>query len=204
MPRRHAWYLCLSTVLAIFTATSHAAAQGDDNLIDDTRLYGGLWLGFGGDAELDGDDEFGGSLETTVGGQFGLEQVIARYLSIGAEVRIGAVKWNSTGDRSKVIDLDFKPRLRFPLRNTPLELYVTVPVGLTVPRLGDVDTGNTDGKIGWNVGAGAGLHVLLTDSFGINVEPIWLLHRFKVEGGGEKNDLSVKQFSLLINAVLAF
>src|SRR4051794_30275327 len=99
---RHVSVLCLSTIVAFFVAVSPAAAQGDDNLIDDTRLYGGLWLGFGGDADLDGDGDFGGDLKTTVGGQFGLEQVIARYLSIGAEVRIGAVKWNSTGDRSKV------------------------------------------------------------------------------------------------------
>jgi len=203
MPR-HASVLCLSTMFALFIAVSPAAAQGDDNLIDDTRLYGGLWLGFGGDADLDGDGEFGGDLETTVGGQFGLEQVIARHLSIGAEVRIGAVKWNNSADRSKVIDLDFKPRLRFPLRNTPLELYLTMPVGLTVPRLGDVETGDTDGKVGWNIGAGAGLHVLLTDHFGVNVEPIWLMHRFTVEGGGDENDLTVKQFSLLVNAVLAF
>ena len=114
------------------------------------------------------------------------------------------MKWNSTGDRSKVIDLDFKPRLRFPLRNTPLELYVTVPLGLTVPRLGDVDTGNTDGKLGWNIGAGAGLHVLLTDHFGLNIEPIWLLHRFKIEVAVAENDFTVKQFSLMANAVLAF
>lgn len=205
MPR-HAYVLCLSSLLAIFAATSSASADvdvGDDNLIPDTRLYGGLWLGFGGDADWDAPGNNVGDLETTVGGQVGLEQVLARYFSLGAEVRFGSVKWKAS-DRSKLIDINLKPRLRFPLRNTPLELYATVPVGLTIPRLAELDDDNLDGKVGWNWGVGAGLHVLLTDHFGLNVEPIWMQHHFKVDGPGSDDAFKVKQFSLLLNAVLAF
>ncbi len=202
MPK-YVYALCLSSLLAVFATTSPAAADDHTNLIPDTRLYGGLWLGFGGDADLDGDGEFGGEMKTTVGGQVGLEQVLARYFSLGAEVRFGRAKWKY-GNNTKLIDIDLKPRLRFPLRNTPLELYVAVPVGLTVPRLGDYQNNDTDGKIGWNWGVGPGLDVLLTDHFGINIEPLWLQHHFKVDGLDSGDSLKVKQFSLLINAVLAF
>lgn len=202
MPK-YAYALFLSSLLAVFAAASPAAADDHTNLIPDTRLYGGLWLGFGGDADWDAPGANVGSLETTVGGQVGLEQVLARYFSLGAEVRFGSVKWKAA-DRSKLIDIDVKPRLRFPLRGTPLELYATVPVGLTIPRLADVDDGNLDGKVGWNWGVGAGLHVLLTDHFGLNVEPIWMQHHFKVDGLGSEDVFKVKQFSLLANAVLAF
>jgi len=187
---------CLLSIAALFVlgATSSAAARDyDDDDIDPTRLYGGLWLGFGGDAEVDGDDMFTGDLETTVGGQLGVDRIVSRYFSLGAEARFGAIKWKQF-DGSKLIDLDFKPRLRLPLRSLPLEFYAAVPVGLTIPRLRDIN-GRPDDKIGWNVGAGGGVNFFITDDFGLNAEPMWLMHDF--------GDYRLKQFSLFLNVILA-
>ena len=194
------WAMALTCVAA--TSSAQARDYPQDR-VGPTRLYGGLWLGFGGDAEFDGDREFAGKLKATLGGQFGVDVVVVRYLSLGGEARIGASKWMRTGDRTKLIDLDFKPRLRLPISRTPIELYFTTPVGVTVPRLGDGAPPGVEGKAGWNLGVGGGLNFWVTRSFGLNVEPMWLMHRFKTDGPGAP-DYTLKQFSLFLNAAVAF
>jgi len=202
--RKPVWMLFCAAALSLIGATSPAAADyDDDNDVDDTRIYGGLWLGFGGDAEFD-QDNVDADLGGTLGGQFGVDFVTSRYFSLGGEARIGAAKLQDTGDRSKLIDLDFKPRLRLPLYRLPIELYAALPVGITIPRLADIASDNSDnydGKVGWNIGVGVGANWFITESFGLNVEPAWLMHRFKVEGAN--NDYTLKQFALFLNAVIA-
>jgi hypothetical protein len=191
---RHVRCLFAVAALSLFGATSSAAARDYyDEDIDPTRIYGGLWLGFGGDAEVDGDGEFSGDLETTVGGQFGVDRIVSRYFSLGGEARFGRARWKQY-DGTKLIDLDFKPRLRLPLRSSPVEFYAAVPVGLTIPRLRDNAPG-PDGPVGWNVGAGGGINFFITDDFGLNAEPMWIMHDF--------GDYRLKQFSLFLNLVLA-
>lgn len=198
-----------STRLVLFFAlaqmavvASTARAHSPDERYETQRLYGGVWLGFGGDAEVDGDNQFAGSLDTTLGGQFGMDWVTHRFVSLGFEARIGAARWERMHDRTKLVDLDFKPRFRF-VTLGPVELYATVPIGLTVPRPADVAQHHVDAKpLGWNVGAGAGINVFITDSFGLNAEPIWLYHHYKVDGPAD--DFALKQFSLMLNALLAF
>jgi hypothetical protein len=190
--RRGVCFLLAVAALSVFGASNVSAdydGDYDDDAVDDTRLYGGLWLGFGGDAEIDGDNQFAGDLETTVGGQIGLDQVMSRYFSLGGEVRFGRAAWKAFN--SKLIDIDVKPRLRLPLRRS-IELYAAVPVGVTIPRLDDA---LPEGKTGWNIGAGAGINLFLTDNFGLNAEPMWIMHDF--------DDYRIKQFSLFLNAVLA-
>jgi hypothetical protein len=203
-----AWFAFRNTVVVAafltLAATLHPRASAQDReggRVDATRLYGGLWLGFGGDATWDGDGEFAGDLETTVGGQFGVDAITTRHFSLGGEARFGAVKWK-VDDRSRLIDLDFKPRLRFPLRKLPLEFYVAVPVGLTVPRLARLGEAPHDTKVGWNLGAGGGVNLFLTEDFGLNVEPMWLMHRFKTHGAND-GEFTLKQFALFLNAVVA-
>jgi hypothetical protein len=198
--RRNVSFLFCAAVLTLFGSTSTASADLDDNdRYDPRRLYGGLWLGFSGDAEADGDDQFSGDLDTTLGGQVGMDWVAQRWISLGFEARLGAARWERMKDRSKIIDLDFKPRFRF-FSTGPIELYATTPVGLTIPRLADFDNRPLDGNIGWNFGVGAGINVFLTDSFGLNAEPIWLMHKFGV--GGDADGYTLKQFSVMLNAVI--
>jgi hypothetical protein len=198
--------LSFTAVLVTLLGLSSAALADDfDDRYerrDRTRIYGGLWLGFGGDIEVEGFPNPIGELGKTIGGQTGVDVIVARYLSLGGEVRIGGFDIGNYDDRSRLIDLDFKPRLRFPLRNTPLELYGTIPVGLTIPRLADID-GAGDENIGWNVGFGGGLNWFVTHNFGLNVEPIYMLHYFGLDGTDGNDDVTVKQFAILINAVFA-
>jgi hypothetical protein len=182
---------------AVLFGTVHATASAQDGVrVDGSRLYGGVWLGFLGDAQLPGDEAYRVNVRTTVGGQFGLDVVGSRNFSLGAEARIGAAAWK-VGDRTKLIDLALKPRLRLPV-NEAVEFYFAVPVGLTVPRLSDT---SEDAKVGWNLGAGGGLNLFLTESFGVNVEPMWLRHSFKV-AGAEGGDMVIKQFALFLNAII--
>jgi hypothetical protein len=168
---------------------------------DRTRIYGGVWLGFGGDIEYRGYDV--GNLGKTIGGQGGVDVLVARYFSLGGEVRVGGFKAENFDQRSRLIDLDFKPRLRLPLRHTPIELYLTTPVGLTIPRLADVDGRGTDENIGWNVGIGGGANFWITHNFGFNVEPIYLIHHFGVDGTDGDDKVKIKQFSIMLNGVFA-
>jgi hypothetical protein len=194
-------------VVSLFTAIgwlgvhSPAAAQAAETVeISPTRIYGGLWLGFAGQAGVDHNTENGSS--TTVGGQFGLDVIgLREAFSLGIETRIGSAKW-TMGESTKLLDFVLKPRLRIHPEGVPLEFYVTVPVGLTVPRFSDVGKAHSDADVGWNLGAGGGVNLFFSEDFGINVEPMWLQHSFKGDGHGG-GDFTIKQFSLFLNAVIA-
>lgn len=203
--RSYVQILLCAVVLTIVGVSSPAAADrwARDDHYDPTRIYGGLWLGFGGDIEV---EHYGlvGNLGNTIGGQGGVDVVVARYLSLGGEVRVGGFHIGGFDARNRLIDLDFKPRLRLPLDNTPLELYLTVPVGLTIPRLSDINGGRqVNNNIGWNVGVGGGMNAFVTRNFAFNVEPIWLVHHFGIDGTDGNGTVKVKQFAILLNAVLA-
>ncbi|MFT3927482.1 MAG: hypothetical protein QM778_33420 [Myxococcales bacterium] len=181
-------------------ATTHLELDEKNLTISPTRLYGGLWLGFAGHSKYD-DTNYRAYGASTVGGQFGIDVVgFYNLISLGAEVRFGAAK-SASGDRSNLIDIALKPRLRLvPEDNFPLEFYITSPFGITIPRLSDANS--ADANIGWNFGVGGGLNLFLHEKFGINVEPMWLTHRFKVDGPSS-GKLTIQEFALFINAVLA-
>lgn len=202
-------------VAFLLSASVRASAQGHAEA-HRARIYGGVWLGFGGELESDIDAPLGISgsstadLITTVGGQVGLEYVLMRYLALGAEFRLGGINTEALDDanvdRSKLIDIDLKPRLRYPFERLPIEIYVTVPFGLTIPRLSDdfQDIANFDEHVGWNLGVGGGVSVFPLSHLGVNVEPIWLLHQFKVDAPLDiDGKFTMRQFALLINLVLA-
>lgn len=179
------------------------------------RLYGGVGIGFGGELEVDGPGPFDAlpnqDLTTSIGGQFGVDAVVLSLLALGGEVRI--VGWNTEAlddrnvDRSKLVDIDFKPRLRFPLVNDRLEIYGALPIGLTIPILADDWAGDAnegiDGKVGWNLGVGGGMTFFVTPRFGLNLEPMYVMRWFGAEGGGQNADITMKQFTLFANAVIA-
>lgn len=188
------------TEQAYLNATTHLEIENDWQ-ISPTRIYGGVWLGFAGHAKRE-DDTYQAQGASTVGGQFGIDVVgFYNLLSLGAEVRMGSAK-SAEGQRTNLIDVALKPRLRLiPEDNCPLELYLTTPVGITIPRLSDSNQ-NGDANPGWNVGLGGGINLFLHQAFGVNIEPMWLTHRFKVDGS-QGGKLTIQEFALFINAVLA-
>lgn len=199
---RHAWWLCAVAIFVLGSASQASARDWDrDYDRDPTRIYGGVWLGFGGDIEVDGVGRVG-DLGKTIGGQAGVDVLVSRWFSLGGEVRVGGFDVDGWDKRSRLIDLDFKPRLYLPL-NAPVEIYAAVPVGLTIPRLADIEGGPRDENIGWNIGVGPGINVFLTRSFGLNVEPMWLFHHFGLDGTDGNDAVTVKQFAIMINGLFA-
>ncbi|MDB4985144.1 MAG: hypothetical protein JWN04_322 [Myxococcaceae bacterium] len=215
MRHRIGLLLCLVT-LDLTGVSSRAAAEPypDHDDAGEVRLYEGVVLGSGGTADVriktssgtifnESDD-----LATSVGGQVGLDVPVQRFLSLGAEVRLLSCITRQLADyhadRDKLLDIGFKPRLRFSLRNAPFEFYLTVPVGFTVPFLHDqsFDT-KVAAKTGWNIGAGAGVNWWLVHNFGLNWEPLFLFHKFNIYGPAEQNSsTSLRQFTMFINAVV--
>jgi Outer membrane protein beta-barrel domain len=210
MSKRVCLFVCLVALSVLASASPAFADHGS------VRLYGGLWLGFGGKAEVDYTGPLGirasapnDKQVTTVGGQVGVDVPVMRFLSLGAEARFGAFNSKYLHDnrvgRSKLIDLDFKPRLTFPLPRLPLELYFTTPIGLTIPVLAD-DFGNgstVDAKPGWNLGIGAGLNFWLTRRVALNVEPNYLMHWFDLDLPVGSGSVKLQQFTLFFNVVVA-
>lgn len=175
------------------------------------RLLGGMHFGIAGEIESERNGPFATSAErdlaTTYGGHLGVDAVVLRFFAIGGEFRFSA--WNTETaedrdvDRSKMIDLDVKPRLRFAFARERLEFYFSTPVGLSVPILSDdIDAGGRiKGKPGFNLGVGGGLTFFLTHYFGLNVEPMYVMRWFKVEAGGLNRDVEMRQFHIFTNAV---
>jgi hypothetical protein len=206
--------LFATLVLALCSTT---AVQAQDGRRDpgNVRFFGGLWLGFGGDLELEVDAlgnnlDFDAELTTTIGGQLGVDFVLHRHVALGLGYRIGAFNTEQGDDddvdRSKLHDIVLMPRVRYPLAGFPLELYLSVPVGLTIARLSDELPGvdNIDERVGWNLGVGVGATYFVVPQFGVNLEPVWLMHQFKADGPfGVDGTYTAKQFNLLLNLVFA-
>lgn len=175
------------------------------------RLLGGAHFGIGGTIEGD-RPPFDGEVDlaTTYGGHVGVDAVVFRFFAIGGEVRAAAFNTEDAEernvDRSFLVDLDVKPRLRIPFVHERFELYFSTPVGLTIPVLSDDISadGRVDGKVGWNLGIGGGMTFFITHHFGLNLEPMYVMRWFGVEGpAGTELDLSMRQFTLFTNAVIA-
>ncbi|HEX6244353.1 MAG TPA: hypothetical protein VFZ61_25725 [Polyangiales bacterium] len=172
---------------------------------------GGAHFGIGGTMEGDRipfDGEY--DLAPTYGGHVGVDAVVFRFFAIGGEVRASAFNTEDAEDRdidrSFLVDLDVKPRLRIPFVNQRFELYFSTPVGLTIPVLSEeiAPDDRVDGKVGWNLGIGGGMTFFITRHFGLNLEPMYVMRWFGVEGpAGTELDLSMRQFTLFTNAVIA-
>jgi hypothetical protein len=176
------------------------------------RLLAGAHFGIGGTLEGDNDSPLDGKLDLapTYGGHVGVDAVVFRFFAIGGEVRASAFNTEDADerdiDRSVLVDIDAKPRLRIPFVHERLELYFSTPIGLTVPILSEELAPNdrVDGKVGWNLGIGGGLTFFFTRRIGLNLEPMYVMRWFGIETpGGRDVDLKMQQFTLFTNVVLA-
>lgn len=179
------------------------------------RFYGGFRIGFGGEVENDPD---GGTssdddLLATPGLQLGADYVLMDYFAAGAELRFGWTNSDFRDDndvgRDLFVDIDVKPRGRYQLSNIPLEVYATLPLGLTLIATNDDTEDLTGGNElsqgpGFNLGIGGGATYFFSDHLGVNAEMAYLLYWWgaEVDNGGE-SDLSAGQFTLFFNAVYA-
>jgi hypothetical protein len=200
-------------------ATSGAKPHG-------VKLYAGGLIGVAGHQsgtlEVEGFDEtaeLSDSLDPSYGFDLGATFLSVPYFDLGAEFRLGWIKPKDTADtstpddveveRSLLIDIDVKPRLRFDFAQGRGEFYIAVPIGLTIPSLPAGVTGN----VGWNLGTGAGVTYFVSDHFGLNLEAMVLFHSYSGsedaydDQSGETYQVTAGLFlwqpSLFLNLVLA-
>jgi Outer membrane protein beta-barrel domain len=137
------------------------------------RIFGGFRLGVGGQfVNMDGPGE--ADAKATPGLQAGVDYVVMDYFAIGGETRLNWAKAEDVDDRTMLWDLVVKPRGRYQFNNLPLELYGTLPVGLSVANFPN-DT-EIDGGAGATVGLLGGANYFFTDHMGVNAELGALFH----------------------------
>lgn len=177
--------------------------------VGDLRIHAGLHFGFGGELEVDPERGFDveEDLDPTIGTQVGVDYVLMEYFALGGELRLSWWKPDDWGagnpDRSMFIDINVKPRGRYMFSNVPIEVYGTLPLGLSIAALDD-DLG-MDGGAGFNLGFGAGATYFITSQWGVNTELLGVWHWFNGETDVTNidTDNSTAQFYLTINAVFA-
>lgn len=175
------------------------------------RFNAGFHLGLGGGARVKfegggASEETTGDLAVTPGLQAGADYVVMDYFSIGGELRLAWVKGDDfDGDRSTVFDLVAKPKGRFAFSNIPLEVYGTMPLGLSV--IGGNDDAGTDSDAGFTLGFGPGATYFFTDNIGINTEMLGVFRWFSESRDvlGQEFDAKTRlgQFTWFFNAVYA-
>jgi hypothetical protein len=162
------------------------------------RFYGGFHVAVGGEVQIDRSFWNGLDADPTVGIQMGADYVLHDYFSLGGEMRFLWFKPDGWDDRTFMWDLVLKPRGRYAFHDIPLELYGTLPIGLTVPA--DIDLpGQVDAesKVGFTVGLLAGANWFFTQHLGVNAEIGWQFHKIRAEQPGWDSHLKLNQFVLL-------
>jgi len=163
----------------------------------------GFHLGFPGSLDTDGRAR---DLDTTLGFNLRADQPVAKYVLLGPMVQLGSWRPDVSPEASHnyFIDLDFVLRFRAPITTSNLnyQLWVGMPVGLTVDILGD---GGPDAHVGlgWNIGVLFGGAVHLTPKFGLFAEGGWLQHRFSHSGGEvQDRDIALQQWVLNLGIIV--
>jgi hypothetical protein len=173
------------------------------------RILGGLHFGGGGEYDIDPGNVDDWDLDPLVGIQAGVDYVLMDYFAIGGELRLTWWKpedpYRQEIDRSMFFDINVKPRGRYEFRNIPLELYGTLPMGLSIAALNDDML--MDGGAGFNLGFGGGATYFFTSMFGLNAELLGVWHWFdgEIEDrlGDIDTDNTTAQCYFFLNAVIA-
>jgi hypothetical protein len=117
---------------------------------------------------------------------------LAQYFALGG--RFALQSWRSdadgSGDRNLAFELAAVPALRLPL-SAAVELYLAVPIGITLDLLNELDqsaslsiAGTTagasldaDAGVGWNLAGLFGVRFFVSSGFGLFAEVGYALHR---------------------------
>jgi hypothetical protein len=185
--------LACSATVAVLANTAHAD-RGAYYRLDDPYLAAKVTLGIGGSVsattDTPGDDATSTSdLEPSFGVAVQYMAPLHRYFTLGG--LLGVSTWQSKAgsdadsDRNIAVDLAVVPQLRFAL-DRELELYISVPVGITLDFLNAVyaEGGNSvaaakidaDPALGLVISPMVGLRWLVTRHVGLFTE-VSLIHR---------------------------
>ena len=173
--------------------TVRAAPKTPLNRPGPLRFYGGFSVAVRGELKAK-EERDSNNLDPTIGIQAGVDYVLMDYFAIGGETRFLWAKPDEQAGRDFLWDIVVKPRGRYEFKNRPLEIYGTMPIGLTVPGL---DGSEREGKVGFTVGLLGGASWFFTENFGVNAEAGWIFHRFGAEVAREDYTMKMNQFLLL-------
>jgi hypothetical protein len=174
-----------------------------------------LMLGIGGEVETEADvgpvtGTTQDDLELSYGVGLAYLHPLHRFFALGAQLSVSSwiseAQENADLDRNMFIDLSLLPQGRYAINNA-VELYLTIPLGLTisVPGEDEIGTGTVtvaeiNTAIGFHIGLMLGARFAITDGFGLLAELGYVAHAaaHEVEAAGvsEDFDVSTGQFAL--------
>jgi hypothetical protein len=137
----------------------------------------GFHLGFPGNVDTDGRAR---DLDTTLGFNLRADQPVAKYVLLGPMLQFGSWRPDVSpeANHNYYVDFDLVLRFRVPITTSSLnyQLWLGMPIGLTLDLLGD-DNPDTTVGLGWNIGVLFGGAVHFTPKFGLFGEVGWQQHR---------------------------
>lgn len=161
-------------------------------------------VGLPGSMDQDGA---GRSLGTTLGFNLRGDTPIAKYVLLGPMLQFGAWSPDVEPEPSNNyhVDLDLLLRVRAPIVTDPFnyQLWIGMPVGVTLEVLGD-DVPNVSGLgLGWNIGVLFGGAVHFSSKFGLFAEAGWQQHKLthSAEVGADL-DFALRQWCLNLGIVI--
>lgn len=200
MMKRSSLFTTAALGVALLAAPLHAQ---DSATLDHNYIALKATLGIGGSRSLESDAVTVGPVNVNISDSIGSTSKLQvsygltgqymvplhRFFVLGG--LLGVMSWKSTAasndaDRNLAFDLDVVPQGRLPLTNA-FELYLSLPVGLTLDAWNEVESSATvgmlasykvesDTAVGFNISLLAGARYALTESFGVFTE-IGFTHR---------------------------
>lgn len=163
----------------------------------------GFHLGFPAKLERDGQEQ---NLATTLGFNLRNDVPIAEYVLVGPLLQFGAWSPDITPEpgNNYYVDLSLLLRLRAPLTTSKLnyQIWIGMPVGVTVDILGDDVADKSKVGFGWNIGALFGGAAHFSPKFGMFGELGWMQHKVAHDGeAGPDLDYALRQFLMNIGFV---
>jgi hypothetical protein len=158
----------------------------------------GFHLGLPGKVEQDGRRE---SLGSTLGFNIRGDAPIASYVLLGPMLQLGAWSPDVTPEPSTnyYVDLALLLRVRAPITTSRFnyQLWLGMPIGVTVDVLGG-DIPDVSGLgLGWNIGVLGGAAVHFTPKFGLFAEVGWQQHKLSHSADvGQDLDFELQQWCL--------
>lgn len=198
--------------IAIGGAPTAAAQRGPAR--DAPRLAAYLATGFGGDADYNFSNLAGSaSLDPTVGIGARVELPLHEYVVVGGSFELLTFEADVLdAEREAVFDFNGQVRIRYGFAVSDgalwLEPYGALPFGASAAVLDDFDGSGDEVWPGWNIGALAGMYLLLRDApLGFFLEAGWRHHQVYSEVRGPFGaDLDLKlvtnQFAMQLGAAL--
>lgn len=190
------------------------------------QLRVGNSLGFGGSPKVEGATTFRGQTFNKYAGEMDVGIGIGahvefmapvhRYVLIGGTIGYSNLKFADLKDvdRAHFIDIDVSAKARYLFWNERAEVYVRLPIGLTVSVAPDGLPAGYDGvtTAGFNVSAMAGIQALFTRQvgayfeMGVSHRSVTLESEAKTPAGEYVNtlDIGTTQFAMNIGVVVGF